>query len=102
VIGHWLGCQTVFADMGGMADPDYIVEIEGITQPDSEPEKSSQHTLLRGRRWLAILWRCCSVYSRAYRNRAATAYEGVCPRCGRVLHVPIGPEGTKSRFFEAM
>ena len=54
-----------------------------------------------GRPWIAIRWRCCGAYSRAYRNRAGTAYEARCPRCGTATRATIGPGGTDARFFEA-
>ena len=66
-----------------MAGPDYILDVEGL------------------KRRVAIRWRCCHVYSRIYRNDAATAYEGKCPTCRRDLAVFIGPAGTPHRFFEA-
>lgn len=46
-------------------------------------------------------WKCCGAYSRIYRNRDATAYEGRCPKCAKHVRVPIGPGGTNQRFFEA-
>lgn len=53
------------------------------------------------RPWLGIRFDCCNVYIRIYRNRDGTAYAGRCPSCGRAIRVPIGPEGTRSRFFVA-
>lgn len=53
------------------------------------------------RPYLGVLFECCRVYARIYRNREASAYEGRCPRCQRRLTVPIGPEGTDARFFRA-
>ena len=48
------------------------------------------------------MWfRCCHTYGRMYRNRAETAYEGRCPRCGAMVHARIGPGGTSQRTFEA-
>jgi hypothetical protein len=51
------------------------------------------------RPFLGIIFECCNVYARIYKNKEATAYEGRCPRCSRKLSVPIGPEGTPSRYF---
>jgi len=75
-----------------------IVDIEGVGPP-SRPDRRSQAT--RGRPWLAVQWRCCSVYSRIYRNHEATAYVGYCPKCGRQVRVTISPDGVPNRFFEA-
>ena len=80
-----------------MAGPDYIVDIDGVETPAGRRDDTSA----QGRPWLAILWRCCGVYGRAYRNRRGTAYEARCPRCARPVSVKIGPGGTNSRFFEA-
>ncbi len=61
------------------------------------PQPSGQ-----ARPWIAIHWRCCSAYSRIYRNAQATAYQGACPRCGRPVRLRVDPaQGTSARFFEA-
>lgn len=78
-----------------MSGPDFIVDIEGLRQPEA-PRPGPQ-----GRPWLAVKWRCCRVYSRMYRNRDATAYEGRCPTCGKSVRAAIGEGGTSNRFFEA-
>lgn len=79
-------------------NPDYIVDIEGVQLPRSGADQPSSFT---GRPWLAIQWKCCSTYSRIYRNHDATAYEGRCPKCQRAVRVPIGEGGTDNRFFVA-
>lgn len=80
------------------ARPDYIVDIQGVGRKASQVPNSSS---LRGRPWLAVQWKCCSVYSRIYRNKAGTLYEGRCPKCARPVSARIGPGGTTHRFFEA-
>ncbi|MFW6060242.1 MAG: hypothetical protein ACODAQ_08670 [Phycisphaeraceae bacterium] len=81
-----------------MTRPDYIVDIQGLQPTQARaPDPRS----LRGRPWIAVHWKCCSAYSRIYRNAAGTAYEGGCPKCGRRTKARIGPNGTATRFFEA-
>ena len=85
-----------------MAGPDYILKIDGLsnaqqgTDAAAPGEKPGQ-----ARPWIAVNWQCCSVYSRIYRNRAGTAYEGRCPKCGTPAKAAIGPGGTDNRFFSA-
>lgn len=84
--------------MLGVNGPDYIVDIEGLG--DARREASSGADF-QGRPWIAVRWRCCSAYSRIYRNKAGTAYEGRCPRCAAPVRARVGPGGTDTRFFEA-
>jgi hypothetical protein len=103
--------------------PDYIVDIPGIETAASlgvdgakpqtlkpghavAPEGSGVETAGGGgggggRPWIAMLWRCCGVYSRIYRNREGTAYDGRCPRCQKHVNIRIASGGTRCRFFEA-
>jgi hypothetical protein len=92
--------------VSGMARPDYIVDIAGVETAGSlgvdgaRPQPAARGVTGSGRPWLAILWRCCRVYGRAYRNAAGTAYEARCPRCSKPVLVRIGDGGTNCRFFE--
>lgn len=92
-----------------MSKPDYILDLSSIArssdeaqgQPSPAREEGGATPSLRGRPWLAIHWRCCSVYSRIYRQPEATMYEGRCPRCAKPLRIAVGEGGTDNRFFEA-
>lgn len=54
-----------------------------------------------GRPYLSILFECCRVYQRIYREPSANAYRGRCPKCGKKVQVAVGPGGTAARFFRA-
>lgn len=51
--------------------------------------------------FLGIMFNCCNVYGRIYKNKDGTAYVGRCPRCMRSVKVPVGEGGTSRRFFSA-
>jgi hypothetical protein len=65
-----------------------------------DPRETGQSPA-QGRRWIGVLFECCNAYTRIYRNRHGTAYEGRCPHCFRALRVGIGPDGIDARFFSA-
>ena len=77
-----------------MADPS---DDHAVPCQDSPGEPAS----LAGRPWLGVLFDCCDVYYRIYRNEEGTAYEGRCPRCGGRLRIGVGPDGVEARFFRA-
>lgn len=62
---------------------------------------SSSPPALTGRPWVAIRWRCCSVYTRVYRHPDSNRYRGACPRCGQNVTIQVAPGGKDARFFEA-
>jgi len=82
-----------------MSGPDYILDLSSKPAASTPPAPAS--SARDANPWLAVHWRCCSTYSRVYRNKDATAYEGKCPRCGAPVRAIIGEGGTSSRFFEA-
>jgi len=77
-------------------DPAYHVDIEGI---ENSANGASRHP--HGRPWVGILFDCCGVYVRVYRNAAGTAYVGRCPKCLRRVRLSVGSSGTSARFFVA-
>ncbi|MFQ5509263.1 MAG: hypothetical protein ACE5FN_07995 [Leptospirillia bacterium] len=54
------------------------------------------------RPFLGMMFRCCNVYARIYRNPEGTAYDGKCPRCMTPVRIRIDKHAgtTRSRFFE--
>ncbi len=91
-----------------MADePDYILEIgsldsSGVPPQGTDASAAANDSLANPRRnWIGVRFECCGVYTRVYRNRQGSAYEGACPKCSRILRVGIGPGGTDDRLFRA-
>ena len=66
------------------------------------PTTETQAAEFVSRPFIGVQFRCCGVYSRVYRNRDGTAYEGRCPRCLRPLRLAVGPKGTDQRFFQTV
>ena len=77
---------------------DYKVDISGRTSGD---DRGVQRGAPAGdsRPFVSVLFSCCNVYQRIYRNLDATRYEGRCPKCGRAVRFLIGEGGTSERFF---
>jgi len=81
-----------------MDEPPYHVDIRGLEEPDA---RSEDRPAQRQRPWVGILFECCGVYARVYRDRDGTAYRGRCPRCLQEVTLRVGPGGTDARFFTA-
>jgi len=61
--------------------------------PEEKDKKQSNY--------LGIMFNCCNIYGRIYKNKDKTAYVGHCPKCMRPIRVKIGEGGTSTRFFNA-
>lgn len=55
----------------------------------------------KGRPSLGMMFECCHIYRRIFKVDDGSAYQGRCPRCGRVARVLIGPGGSDNRVFRA-
>lgn len=53
------------------------------------------------KQFLGVMFECCHVYGRIYKNKEGTAYVGKCPKCLKSVSVRIGKEGSSNRFFKA-
>ena len=51
------------------------------------------------RPFLQVLFDCCNVYQRVYRDPGGAFYLGRCPRCLRSIRFVVGKDGTASRTF---
>ena len=78
-----------------MSDPrDYKLDVSSLSNQEKAAETDSD-----GRPYLSVLFACCSVFQRIYRNDEGTEYVGRCPRCMRQIRFVIGPDGTNERSF---
>ena len=76
------------------SDPrDYKLEISSLGQTNPTSSQSPP------RPFLSVLFECCGVYQRVYRDSSSPAYNGRCPRCGQPVTFRIGASGTSARFF---
>ena len=84
------------------SDPrDYVLELTCMNSPAAAIEAGNSELETRPVPYLSILFKCCQVYAPIYRNAAATAFAGHCPRCQRPTSIAISPSGSRSRIFQA-
>ena len=73
------------------SDPrDYKIDIAGLTPKPTVPA---------ARPFLSVLFNCCKIYQRVYKDRKADRYLGRCPKCGRSITFTVGPGGSSNRSF---
>lgn len=51
--------------------------------------------------FVGVMFTCCNVYGRIYKNKEGTAYVGRCPKCMKSIRLKIGKGGCNNRFFYA-
>lgn len=75
--------------------------LEGAPNPPG-PGQSQSHSRAGAaqRPWIGVRFLCAGAYVRVGRSPDATAYNAICPRCGKRVRFRVGPGGTDQRFFE--
>jgi hypothetical protein len=53
------------------------------------------------RPYIGMLFECCGVYARIYRQPERMVYQGRCPKCLRLVRVRVAKDGVDARFFRA-
>ena len=53
------------------------------------------------RAFLGVMFNCCNVYGRIYKNKEGTHYAGFCPKCMKPIKIKIQEGGSSERFFSA-
>jgi hypothetical protein len=53
----------------------------------------------QNRPFLRVLFECCGIYQRIYRDPSGQSYTGRCPHCLRTIRFRVGPDGTPARAF---
>ena len=77
-----------------MSDPrDYKLDISSLPAADPPPADA------QARPYLSVLFDCCGVYRRIYRDPTGKSYCGHCPKCGKPVRFAIAQGGTQARFF---
>ena len=78
------------------SDPrDYKLDVSSI---DPEPE-SIRSIAPIDKPFLSVLFKCCSVYQRVYKNERENRYDARCPRCGKFVRFVVGQGGSDQREF---
>lgn len=62
-------------------------------------ESMSQSAPAHHRPYLRVLFECCSIYQRIYRDPSGKSYTGRCPRCLKPVRFLVGKNGTACRDF---
>ena len=66
---------------------------------DDVKNRNQAKTEKKMKPFLGIMFECCNVYARIYKNKDGTAYEGHCPKCKKRVRIRVGKGGSSARFF---
>ena len=67
----------------------------------TEKANNQNDAISNKKNYLGIMFNCCNIYARIYKNKDGNAYVGRCPKCMRTIKIPVGQGGTNTRFFNA-
>lgn len=93
----WDADSNDMNETGGQLD--LVLERDGTLRDASNAPIAGGRT--EGRPWIGIHFQCCGVYTRVYRQREASSYEGRCPKCTAKVSLRVGPDGVAARVFTA-
>jgi hypothetical protein len=62
-------------------------------------ESMSRSIPAQHRPYLRVLFECCSIYQRIYRDPSGKSYTARCPRCLKPVRFLVGENGTACRDF---
>ena len=68
---------------------------------DDAPAQPPPDDHSAARPYIGVLFECCAVYARVYRQPEDRVYSGRCPKCLRMLRVRVGRDGVSTRIFRA-
>lgn len=74
-------------------DRDYKLDISSL------PVNGTGNETREARPFLMVLFKCCGVYQRIYRDNDGEGYSGRCPKCAKAVRFQVGEGGTDSRAF---
>ena len=80
------------------SDPrDYILDIRSanLEQPDRATVEADE----KGKPFLMVMFACCGVYQRVYKDADESHYAARCPKCLRSITFRVGEGGTAQRAF---
>jgi hypothetical protein len=79
-----------------MNDPrDYKLDLSSLDTAAKQPATATT----AARPFLSVLFACCGVYQRLYRDPSGMHYAGHCPKCARQVKFKVGDGGTSARHF---
>lgn len=84
------------------SDPrDYQLDIRSqkIQQPGATKDSGTVETDAKGKKFLGVMFACCSAYARVPLSKDGTRYDARCPRCRRAITFRVGSGGTDQRVF---